>query len=103
MAYPFRFPPAPATPHVIRTAAINGYRSHSFNSPRSTPGTPTPSQPPAGDFIGRPITALEFQVKSQLRGDKIFDEFKAALQQAKTIATFEWKANKCQGKLVPVP
>ena len=103
MANPFRSSPAPITLHVTHVAAINGHRNHSFNPPCSTPGTPTPSQTLTNDFIGRPITALESQVKSRLRGDKIFDEFKAALQGAKTIVTFEWKANKCQGKLVPVP
>jgi hypothetical protein len=103
MADSFCFPPAPITPHVMHTAVFSGLHGYHTNCPHPTTGISTPGQPFAGDFMGRQITKLEYQVKSQLRGDKIFNEFNAILQEAKSITTFEWKASKCQGKLVPIP
>lgn len=106
MADPFHPSPAPVTPRATHTAAINNPRGchiHPSIPPLSTLDPPTPSRPFAGGFMGRPITWLEYQAKSQLRDDKIFEEFKAVLQGATNIVTFEWKANKCQGKFVPIP
>jgi hypothetical protein len=106
MANPFRSSPAPVTPRVMRAALLYsplGERGHPSSSPRSMPSTPTPSQPPSSDFMRRPITRVDYQARSDLRRDRIFDEFWALMREAKTLVTFEWKPSKCQGKLVPAP
>ncbi|KAF9642042.1 hypothetical protein BDM02DRAFT_3249177 [Thelephora ganbajun] len=68
---------------------------------RSTPVSPcTPSRTTIGR---RPLNPHQFSVRQPLREDKIFVPFKAALREAKTLVSFVYKADRCQGKLVPIP
>lgn len=78
-----------------------------------TPATPTqsfcssfiltPHTPTRTSNVRRPLNPLEFGAKQPLQEDKIFVPFKAALQEAKTLILFVYKADCCQGKLVPIP
>ena len=65
----------------------------------SSPSPRTPSQAVVGR---RPLNAVEFGAKQPLREDKVFGPFEAALREAKTLVSFVYKADRCQGKLVPI-
>ena len=67
---------------------------------RSTPASP---RTPTHAVIGRrQLNPHQFAAKQSLREDKIFAPFKAALREAKTLVSFIYKADRCQGKLVPL-
>jgi len=51
----------------------------------------------------QPISYAEYQKKERLRVEKIFDELKPILRNAIVLMSFEWKADKCQAKLMPIP
>lgn len=51
----------------------------------------------------QPISRAEYLKREPLRNDKIFDAFRAVLREAETVVSFEWKANKRQGKFKAVP
>ena len=84
MADPCRLSPAPP-------ASMIPWIVSSTRSPLTQHGHPT-IPPPSTPTL------------SHERGDdKIFKELEAVLQEAKTVISFEWKPNKCQGKFVPIP
>jgi len=49
------------------------------------------------------ITPKEFLAKEVLREDEIFRDFKPVVRSSEFLYSFEWKAEKRQGKFVPVP
>ena len=68
---------------------------------RSTPASHgTPKQKVVGR---RPLNPLQFSWKQPLRDDRIFGPFRIALREAVTLVSFVYKAERCQGKLAPIP
>lgn len=63
----------------------------------------TPKTPSRISTVRRGLNPVDFAAKQDLREDKIFVPFKIALNEAKTLVSFAYKADRCRGKLVPIP
>lgn len=76
------------------------------------PATPTPSLRSTQASSRTPIRTVigplvlnrnDFVSRKPLREDRMFAPFKDALGVAKTLVSFAYKADRCQGKLVQIP